>query len=111
MITPMELRSKTFKKAVHYMNKNVYKNLTVTDIAKYCTSSSSTIKRIFDKYAGIPVHQYFLKLKMQKATMLLKNGASVSNTAEILNFCSQAYFSKAYKREMGFSPSELKHKL
>ena len=41
--------AKTFKKAVHYMNKNVYKNLTDTDIAKYCTSSSSTIKRIFDK--------------------------------------------------------------
>ena len=102
--------AKTFKKAVHYMNKNIYKNLTVSDIAKYCNSSSSTIKRIFDKYAGIPIHQYFLKLKMQKATIMLKSGTNVSDTAEKLNFCSQAYFSKAYKRETGFSPSELKHK-
>ena len=102
--------AKLFRKAVHFMNKNIYNNLSVEDIAKYCNTSVSSIKRIFDKFAGIPVHQYFLKLKIQKATMLLKKGISVSDVAEKLSFCSQAYFSKAYKRETGHSPSELKHK-
>ncbi len=103
-----DLDAKMYQKAVNYMNKNVFDNLSVSDIAEFCNVSVSSVKRIFFKYGGLPIHRYFLKLKMQKATELLQSGVSVSETAELLNFCSQAYFSKAYKREMGVSPSELK---
>ena len=46
-----------------------------------------------------------MKLKMQAATELLKNGNSVTETAEKLGFSSQAYFSLSYKRETAENPS------
>lgn len=106
----MQADAKMFENAVRYMNDSIYGNLSVEKLAKYCNMSLSGIKRLFYKFSGLPVHRYFLMLKMQKATELLKSGKSVGETADVLAFCNQAYFSKAYKRETGHSPSDFKEK-
>lgn len=96
-----------FRKAVSYLNNQIAEQPSVSEIATFCNTSEATLKRIFDKYAGIGIHKYFLKLKMNLATEFLKNGLCVSETAEKLGFSSQAYFSAAYKRETGMNPSEI----
>ncbi len=96
-----------FKDVIKYMNDNVFNHPTVSDIAKSCYLSQSGLKRLFEKYAGISIHKYFLKLKFKVATKMLKDGMSVSEVSEKLNFSSQSYFSVSYKREMGISPSEI----
>ncbi len=98
--------SMIFSKAVRFMNDNLCKKLSVSDIAAHCSISVSGLKRIFDKLAGISVHKYFLLLKFKAAKKMLHCGNSVSDTAETLGFSSQAYFSKSYKREMGILPSK-----
>lgn len=96
--------AEVFKNAVDYMYSNIGKKLSVSEIAKFCTVSQASLKRIFEKYAGIGVHKYFLQIKIMAATKLLNNGTSVGETAELLGFSSQGYFSAAYKRETGKSP-------
>ncbi len=98
LITPEAM---LYKKAMEHMELNVYENLTVSDIAKYCAISESGLKRIFSKYAGLSIHKCFLNMKIKKALTLLGEGKSVTETAEILNFASQSYFSVAFKRETG----------
>lgn len=95
-----------FKKAISIMNSNMCRIIGVEEIAKQCSVSVSTLKRIFNKYAGLSVHKYFLALKMKTAVELLKSGTSVTETAEKLGFANQSYFSAAFKREMGFSPTK-----
>ncbi len=97
-----------FKKAVDYMSSNICNQVSIAEIAKLCSISSAGIKRIFNKFAGIGVHKYFLQLKIKAAAELLQGGASVSETAEKLGFSSQGYFSAAFKRETGKSPSEIR---
>lgn len=97
----------TFNKAVNYMNEKIYESPSVDEIASYCSISLAGLKRIFTKYAGMGIHKYFLKLKIKTAGELLENGNSVSDTAEILGFSSQAYFSKVFKRETGICASTL----
>lgn len=99
----------TFRKAVGYMNNQIYGQPSVPEIAVFCNVSVATLKRIFDKYAGISIHKYFLILKINLATKLLKNGLSVTETADKLGFSSQAYFSAVYKRETGSNPSDVEH--
>lgn len=94
-----------FKKAVEYMNEKIDMPLTVPMIAKHCAISESGLKRIFNKNAGRSIHKYFLSLKIKKAVALLQAGESVTVVAEKLNFSSQSYFSVAFKRETGKSPS------
>lgn len=97
-----------FRKAISYLNHNLHRQPTVREIAKYCNVSEAGLKRVFDKYADIGVHKYLLKLKIKAAAELLHDGQSVSEVADKLGFNSQSYFSKAFKRETGSSPSELK---
>ena len=94
-----------FKKAVQYMKKNISQSLPITFIAKEVSVSLSRLKRIFNKYAGISVHRYFLLLKLNKVGELLEQGESLNNIATQMGFSSQAYLSTAYKREFGVSPS------
>lgn len=100
-----------FKTAVDYMASNVDCAITVADISKHCLVSESTLKRIFNKYAGISVHRYFLSLKLKAAAQLLKTGKNVTEVTELLNFSSQSYFSFCFKRETGKSPSQLRTKV
>ena len=99
-----------FKKAVKYMNKNLDKQLSIDTLSRECSISSTSLKRIFTKYSGLGIHQYFLKLKISKAARYLKSHHSVTEISELLGFSSQGYFSHVFKRETGMSPSEyLKH--
>lgn len=97
-----------FSNAINYLNSNIHRQPTVREIARYCNVSEASIKRIFEKYAGIGVHKYLLKLKIKVAAELLQDGESVSNVAEKLGFNSQSYFSRAFKRETGMMPSSLR---
>lgn len=96
-----------FKAALEIMNKKISDSLSVEDLAHSLNISVSSLKRLFDKYAGMSVHKYFLSLKIKTATVLLKGGMSVSEVSDELGFSSQGYFSAAYKRETGTNPSQI----
>lgn len=98
------------KSAVSYMNENIDKNPGVDEIAKHCNVSLSGLKRIFAKYTGLSVHKYFLKMKLNEALKLLSDGETVTEVTEKLGFCTQSYFSYAFKREMNKNPSDYRRK-
>lgn len=97
-----------FRRAISYLNSNIHRQPSVPELARFCNVSESGLKRIFDKYAGISIHKYLMKLKIKTASELLQQGESVSNVAEKLGFNSQSYFSRAFRRETGVTPSSLK---
>lgn len=98
-----------FSDAVNYMNKNLDKIPAVKEIAHYCGTSESTLKRIFTKFSGLGVHKYMLTLKINTAARLIKEGFSVTDIAEELGFSSQGYFSFVFKREMNKTPTEYRN--
>lgn len=96
-----------FKRALQIMNERISEQLSVENLAEELNMSVSSLKRLFDKYAGMSVHKYFLTLKIKTATVLLKSGMSVSEVSDALGFSSQGYFSATYKRETGNNPSQI----
>ncbi len=98
----------TYQRAISYLNSNIQRQPDLPEIARFCNVSVSGMKRIFEKYAGIGIHKYLIKLKMKAAAELLAGGESVTNVAQKLGFRSQSYFSRAFKRETGLAPSSLK---
>lgn len=97
-----------FKQAVKYMHENVSEKLTINNIAEKCCTNTTALKKIFLDLSGYGVHKYFLRIKLNRAVYLLDKH-TVSEIAEILGFSSQAYFSAAFKRELGLSPIEYKN--
>ncbi|WP_234894281.1 helix-turn-helix domain-containing protein [Sinorhizobium fredii] len=56
---------------------------------------------------GQPPMQYLRQLRMQLASRLLvENGAKVVSVAAAVGFESEAAFSRAFKKCVGFSPDE-----
>ena len=100
--------SKIFSDAVKFMKDNISKQISVEEIARHTNTSTSTLKRIFVKYMGIPIHKYFNNLKISRATELLQNGKNVTETAEILGFSSHSHLSRMYKSITGKNPSKYK---
>lgn len=96
-----------FKQALEIMNTSISSQLTVDNLANELNMSVSSLKRLFDKYAGMSVHKYFLTLKIKTATVLLKGGMTVNEVSDALGFSSQGYFSASYKRETGVNPSQI----
>lgn len=94
-----------FGNAVTFLQKHICEPLSVDEIAQACCVSDTGLKRIFSKYAGMGVHKYFMQMKINKASSLLKDGMNVTEVAEALGFSEQSYFSKVYKKQTGFSPS------
>lgn len=96
-----------FKLALQIMNEQIAEQLSVEELSSRLNISVSSLKRLFDKYAGMSVHKYFLTLKIKTATVLLKGGMSVNEVSDALGFSSQGYFSATYKRETGNNPSQI----
>lgn len=92
--------------ALRIINDYCHERLTVEKLARKCNVSSSYLKKLFAKYNGLGIHEYILQNKISIAKQMLSDGETVTNVADALGFSSQNYFSTAFKRKTGYSPSE-----
>lgn len=100
-----------YKCIVTELERAVGEPLTLNELAIRCGMSTSSIKKIFRKYAGTGVMSYFNELKIKQAVYLLDEGKSIGQTASLLGFSDQNYFSTVFKRVMKQPPSVYqKHK-
>lgn len=104
-------RAKNYSIIVNTLNANVERRLTVGQLAKECNMSSINLQKTFSYYAGIGVMEYFNRIKMNRAAEYLKGGLSVKETAHILGFEDQNYFSTVFKRITGHAPTDFGRKL
>lgn len=97
-------QAKEYERIIHVMRENLSKNLTVAELANICKLSPSSMKGLFRRFNSMSIHEFYLHLKMQEAVRLLRAGKTVTETAELLGFSNQSYFSTAFKREMKMLP-------
>lgn len=98
-----------YNKAVKIMEQYSDAGLCIDDIALRCSISPSYLKKLFIKYAGCSVMQYYNRLRARIACGYLSNGKSVKETSMLLGFSDQNYFSTFFKRVIGRSPTEFKN--
>lgn len=93
-----------YNKAVKYMQENLHRKLTVSDIAKECRVCSTTLKKLFSYYTGMGCISFFNEMKLKQAKELLVDGKSCMEVSEELGFSSQGYFSRRFKKMYGEVP-------
>ena len=101
---------KNFDMIINVLNKNVYKRLTLGDIAKLCNLSESNLKKTFRLYSDSGIMTYFNRLKVEAAKKLLCQGVLIGNISQMLSFQSQDYFCVFFKRYTGITPSQYREK-
>ena len=82
---------------------------SVENLAEELHMSGSQLSRKLNALIGQPAGQLIRSIRLQRAADLLKQKSG--NVAEICyktGFNDQAYFSRAFKKQFGVSPSDFK---
>jgi AraC-like DNA-binding protein len=81
---------------------------TISQLARMVSISESKLKKDFKLIYGVPVYEYFQKVRMQAARdRLLEGGHSVKEVAMELGYSNLSNFTIAFKKEFGLLPSKL----
>jgi len=95
------------EKAIKYITSHIFDVIGLADIADYVKLNPYYLDRLFKKELGITPMKYFIKLKLEVAkSMLTTSMLSVKEIAAKLNYSSSFHFSKAFKDNIGFTPTE-----
>ena len=95
--------------AVTYVRENIGRKISVEEICNACGTNSSTLNLNFRRELDISVGQFIMQEKMKKARQLLtRTTYSISEIALRCGFDNVYYFSNAFKKIHGMSPSEYK---
>jgi AraC-like DNA-binding protein len=98
--------------SVAFMEENFNQKLALRDLAGIACMSVPNFVRVFkDTYHTTPV-DYLIRLRVQKASEMLKNqDETVTSVALKSGFSDGNYFSRTFRRITGKTPSELRKNL
>ncbi len=98
--------------AITYINEHLTEeDLTVAKIAAAANMSESYFRKCFQETYNLAPVKYISMMRMTHARQKLRYGdAPIAEIAQSLGFSSVYYFSHAFKREMGCTPSEYRSK-
>jgi AraC-like DNA-binding protein len=108
----VEKKASEYASVIRYLYSNIYKSLTVSEIADGCRMSVSKLKYLFrENYSG-GVIDCFIEMKIEEAKRLIsESGMNLTEISDRLAFSSIHYFSRTFKKRVGVSPSGYLKKL
>jgi len=91
------------------LTRNIFEPApTINQLSKMVSISESKLKKDFKLIYGLPVYEYFQKIRMQAAKDKLLSGVhSVKEVAMELGYSNLSNFTIAFKKEFGLLPSKL----
>lgn len=93
--------------AQEYIWLNYSDNIDNPSIADSLGVSPNYLTKVFHQHVGVPLHRYLQSYRLEVAKMMLSGGKyNITETAHNCGFSSIHLFSKLFKKEYGFSPSE-----
>ena len=103
-------RAMAYRKIVEIMEREIYSNLSLAEMAEKNFMSVSYVKVLFERYAGVSPKTYYSNLRIAEIVRLLNEGLSVGEISEKMNFSSPNYFSVFFKKHMNMTPMQFKNK-
>ena len=98
---------------VRYMDEHFCDpKLDIEAVCGVAFISVSSLQRAFAKHFGMSPKQYLIQLRMNRALELLtENELSVKEISFVCGFTDEKYFSRAFKKKYGCSPSQFRKHL
>lgn len=95
--------------AIEEIEANFNHTVTVSGIAGKIGINRSYLSIIFKKHIGLSPQQYLIRYRMERAaSLLLEKDQTIRAVASFVGYTDSLTFSKAFKKQYGFSPSEFR---
>jgi AraC family transcriptional regulator len=96
-------------KALFVIERNLHRDLTLDQIAKYCDVSRFHLAHAFGESTGISVMEYLRGRRLTEAAYVLAAGADdILSVALDSCYASHEAFSRAFKAQFGKTPEEVR---
>lgn len=99
---------KTVMDTIVYIQKHYQRKISLEEIAKNVYTNKFTLTRVFKEMTGQTVFEYINIFRCGQASQLIRGGLSVSESAASCGFSNMSFFTKTFKRYIGYLPSEYK---
>ena len=97
------------KTARAYIEQNYAKDLILDDVSKELMISPYYFSKLFKKRTGSTFIEYLTNVRIDKAKELLRNtNKSIKEICLDVGYADANYFSRAFKKNVGVTPSEYK---
>lgn len=107
--TPQPTRRLDLDSLDRFIQRNLAQRLSVADLARQACLSEAHFSECFREQAGVTPYQYLLRQRLAAARELLTASAMpLSEVAAQSGFSSQSALSHAFRRVLGFPPSQLR---
>lgn len=98
---------KSYRSLAAYLNEYYAMELSKDEIEKNVDRKYEYLCHIFKKYSGYTINEYVHQLRIQSAKhYLISTDLPVYRVAEIIGYRDPYYFSKAFRKITGSSPSQ-----
>ena len=104
------LRDKNMAAALGLMHRRPEDQWTVALLADEVGLSRSGFAARFAELVGEPPLGYLTRLRMQRASMLLREGATLTKASQMTGYASEASFSYAFRQWAGVAPGEYRRR-
>lgn len=94
-----------------YIQKHFKEKIYLEEIAGTLGVSSSYLSRLFKKETGMCLQDYVNEVRIERScNLLIYSDESLSMIAEYVNFPSQSYFGKIFKKRKGMTPRQFRER-
>lgn len=95
--------------AALFIRRHYTEPLTLSGVARHFKKKPEQFSYLFHKVLGIRPIDYLIEYRLETAAGLLsENGYSVRQAAVSVGYKDEFYFSRLFKKHMGFAPSRIK---
>jgi AraC family transcriptional regulator len=97
------------RRVLAYIEDNLARDLSLSELASVAELGVSHLKASFRETVGLPVHQYVIRRRVERAKHLLRDGKlSISQVALEAGFAHQSHLARHLRRLSGVSPRALR---
>jgi AraC family transcriptional regulator len=106
------MTDRRLRQVVAYIEDNLNQDMSLGEIAAVAGVSVSHFKTLFRESVGLPVHQYVIRRRLERARVLLaERELSISQIACETGFAHQSHLARHMRRVLGVSPKALREML
>ena len=99
------------ERVIAHIEDNLASKLSLPAIAEIAGMSVSHLKTLFRNSTGVPVSEYVLRRRVERAQLLLRNQRfSIAEIAVATGFAHQSHLARHMHRILGYTPSSLRRR-
>jgi len=107
-----ELRGRRLKQVLAFIEEQLSEDLSLERIAASAGISASHVKTLFRNAMGMPVHQYVIQRRVERAkTLLMQDRLTITEIALAAGFAHQSHMARHMRRVLGMPPRAMKRLL